>query len=747
MLSNPGFEPPFVSAGQNNPISGNVAIDWNDNSSWADVTVTYSEDTDNPHGGTAAQMVDVQAVVSGAVQLVEPVTVIPGAAYTFAVWLRGEAGMSVNVILQNQNSPYNYYAETSAQLGGDWQQFAATGQINDTGEVLLMIQATAPGTFSVDDASFTDASGQPVSGGVPWPAARFGTLRLWDSGTTWTALEPLRGVWNFAPLDAWVAAAQANGAPDIILTLGQTPAWASSNPDDVNYVGAGAPAPPTNIQDWNDYVTAVAQRYKGRIRYYEIWNEPNDNTYFTGTVAQLAQLTQAAYQILKAVDPQNTVISPAAYSAGYLDTFLATGAGAYVDVVAQHFYTTPPEATGPLIANVRLVMNKYGLGGMPLWDTEGASGDTTTPQAQAAAYITRKYLTDLAYGSGRYDWYTWGNATAFCVGTAQTDPIALTEAGQAYRYLFDWLLGASLTQAVIDPSGTWQIWLTLATGDPAIIVWNPAQNVAFTIPAAIQARTVRDIFGGATAVQGTTITVTDSPVLLTSCCQTTPAIGAVTNSASFAGAVSPGSLATIFGTGFAPQPAQPNSLPLPADLGGVSVSIDGYYGPMLYADSGQINFQVPFEAQAGSATLLVRSPLGMSLEYPLTIAAAAPGIFQLDGNRAVATDAAGTLLTAAHPAAAGSVIVVFLTGIGGLTNTPLDGAGAPLSPLAEATLSAAATIGGANAPIQFLGLTPYYVGLAQANLQVPQLAAGDYPVVITVNGVASAPAMLSVGGQ
>ena len=76
MLSNPGFEPPFVSAGQNNPISGNVAIDWNDNSSWADVTVTYSEDTDNPHGGTAAQMVDVQAVVSGAVQLVEPVTVI-----------------------------------------------------------------------------------------------------------------------------------------------------------------------------------------------------------------------------------------------------------------------------------------------------------------------------------------------------------------------------------------------------------------------------------------------------------------------------------------------------------------------------------------------------------------------------------------------------------------------------------------------------------------------------------------------
>ena len=745
VLSNPWMEPPFASVGQDNPISGNVAIGWNDNSAWADVTVTYSEDTENPHGGTAAQMVDVQAVRSGAVQLVQPVTVIPGAAYTMTVWLRSPSGVTVNLILQNQNAPYNYYASAPAQLDADWSKFSVAGQVGDNGTVLLMIQASAPGTFSVDDVSFTDATGLPVSGGVPWPAARFGTLRLWDSGTAWTALEPLRGVWNFAPLDTWVAAAEANGIPDILLTLGQTPAWASSNPDDVNYVGAGAPAPPSNIQDWRDYITAVAQRYKGRIRYYEIWNEPNDSTYYTGTVAQLAQLTQEAYQTLKAVDPGNTVVSPAAYSAGYLDTLLAAGAGPYVDIVGHHFYTTPPETTGPLIANVRLVMNKYGLGAKPLWDTESASGDTTTPPAQAAAYMVRKYLTDLAYGSIRYDWYTWGRASAFCVGTEQADPRVLTEAAQAYRYMFDWLSGASLTQASIDPSGTWQIGLTLATGDAALIAWNPTQNVQFTIPGTLQARTVRDIFGGATAVQGATVTVTDSPVLLTSCCQTTPTVGGVTNAASFAGNVSPGSLASVFGTGFSAQPTPAAILPLPDDLAGVSVAINGYMSPMVYTNSGQINFQVPFEAQPGSATLMVRSALGMSLEFPLTIDAAAPGIFQMEGTRAVATDAVGTLLTADHPATAGSVIVVYLTGIGSLTTTPLDGAGAPLSPLAEATLSASATIGGANAPIQFLGLTPYYAGLAQANLQVPQLAAGDYPLVVTVNGVASAAAVLAVG--
>jgi uncharacterized protein (TIGR03437 family) len=168
---------------------------------------------------------------------------------------------------------------------------------------------------------------------------------------------------------------------------------------------------------------------------------------------------------------------------------------------------------------------------------------------------------------------------------------------------------------------------------------------------------------------------------------------------------------------------------------------------MLYADSGQINFQVPFEAQPGSATLLVRAPLGMSVEYRLTVGAAAPGIFQFDGNRAVATDAAGKLITADHPAPAGSVIVVYLTGIGSLTATPLDGAGAPLDPVAQATLPATATIGGVDAPIQFLGLTPYFVGLAQANLQVPQVSAGDYPMAISINGAVSAPAILSIGGR
>lgn len=532
-LLNSGFEPPFVSVGVNNSISGNVAVNWADNSSWGvpNPTVTYSGDTDNPHGGTSSQKVSVQNVPAGtAVQLVQSLTVIPGQVYKLTAWMRGDAGMNINLILQDSNAPYTYYGQTTAMLTGAWQQFTTQGLVNDTGSILLMFQASQAGTYWVDDVQFTDSSGAPVSGGVPWPPDRFGTLRLWDSGTSWTLLEPLKGVWNWQPLDTWVAAAEQHGIRDILLTLGQTPPWASTNPDDVNYVGAGAPAPPENIQDWRDYITAVAQRYQGRIRYYEIWNEPNDPTYYTGSVAELAQLTAEAYRILKSVDPENTVVSPAAYQPGYLDQLLQAGIAPNVDMIAFHFYQTPPENSAAAIANVRLVMARNGVGAMPLWDTEGASGDTTVPENLAAAYLVRKYLVDLSFGSIRYDWYAWGKATTFCVGTEENNPQTLTEAGRAFGILLEWLHGASLTSASIDASGTWQIGLawqpegSLTGADTragqlpggmnrGVIVWNPSATVQFAIPGALDAVSQHDIFGNVTRVDGANVPVGASPVL------------------------------------------------------------------------------------------------------------------------------------------------------------------------------------------------------------------------------------------
>jgi hypothetical protein len=92
------------------------------------------------------------------------------------------------------------------------------------------------------------------------------------------------------------------------------------------------------------------------------------------------------------------------------------------------------------------------------------------------------------------------------------------------------------------------------------------------------------------------------------------------------------------------------------------------------------------------------------------------------------------------------VITVYLTGQGAVSNPVTDGTAPPTSPLSSATATATATIGPLNAPVQFLGLAPGFAGLGQANIQVPALPTGDYPLVITVSGLVSASAVISISG-
>jgi uncharacterized protein (TIGR03437 family) len=226
-----------------------------------------------------------------------------------------------------------------------------------------------------------------------------------------------------------------------------------------------------------------------------------------------------------------------------------------------------------------------------------------------------------------------------------------------------------------------------------------------------------------------------------------PAIRYVSDSAGFGPRVAPGSLATIFGSDLAGDTAEAAGFPIPVNLAGTTVSVGGTLAPLLYVSPTQINFQVPSATPAGEAKIVVNGPGGASPEFTFSVSAQAPSIFQYGDNHALAQDDNGLLNSQEAPASVGSYITVYLTGQGAVDNPVPDGEAAPSSPIATATAKAAAKIGPADAIVQFLGITPQFAGLAQANVQVPNLPPGDYPLVITAGDYIGASAIVSIGGS
>ena len=223
-------------------------------------------------------------------------------------------------------------------------------------------------------------------------------------------------------------------------------------------------------------------------------------------------------------------------------------------------------------------------------------------------------------------------------------------------------------------------------------------------------------------------------------------ISGIVNGASFApGApVAPGSIVSIFGSNLATSTAQAVVVPLPTTLLTTSVTINGASIPLYYVSPTQINAQVPFETPPGTAKLAVaiNGTEGPAVSFP--VAATAPGIFQYGTNRAVAVNPDGSINASDHPAKPGEVIVVYMTGQGAVSNPIASGAPALGSPLSMTLATTTATVGGTNAEVLFSGLAPGFVGLLQANVRIPNVAAGAQPLVVTIGGAPSNSALITV---
>ena len=222
----------------------------------------------------------------------------------------------------------------------------------------------------------------------------------------------------------------------------------------------------------------------------------------------------------------------------------------------------------------------------------------------------------------------------------------------------------------------------------------------------------------------------------------------VSNNASFSGgSVAPGELVAIFGSNLgpaAPQVLQVANGEVTTNLGRVQVLFDGTAAPMVLASSGQISAIVPFEVTT-NATTAVQVVYGgaTSATAPVSTATAAPGIFtgNAEGTgKAAALNQDYSYNGASNPAAAGTAVLLYLTGAGAMTPTAVDGSvNGDASLLSEVALPVTAEIGGVPATVLYAGSSVGIVsGVVQVNVLVPSgLASGAQAVTVVIGGVAT----------
>lgn len=251
--------------------------------------------------------------------------------------------------------------------------------------------------------------------------------------------------------------------------------------------------------------------------------------------------------------------------------------------------------------------------------------------------------------------------------------------------------------------------------------------------------TVATILAGPSA-PSITITVT-----LTITVDNRPSITAVVNGASFKPTISPGSWVTIMGKNLSPTVAQATSSYLYASLNGVTAGISGPGGSysllMYYVSPTQINAFEPYEVSpmmfgASSTQLTVTTPIG-STTASVDCEVISPALFVVNSYAAAILYPDNSIIgTAAgmKPASSGSIVSLYGTGFG-QTSPASSNVTGPVNaaPLAS---TPTVTIGGVPAQVLWAGMVS--MGLYQINIQVPMMPGpGDYPVVVTINGVSS----------
>lgn len=365
--------------------------------------------------------------------------------------------------------------------------------------------------------------------GTPVRLPPVGAIRLWDTRTNWSHLQPTAGsAFDFSRLDKFVTLGQTLGA-DVMMTLGGTPQWAALKPSIPGAYGPGTSSPPRSMSEWDDYVRAVASRYRGRIKIYEVINEPslmvpNENceerrSFYCTTADDLVRMVDHTRAVILAVDPGATVTSPGFVHAWRMRDYLAAGGGLGARALDTHIYP-PPSSAGQAKAfrEIRAVLAAKRKSWVPLWNSEAGiplldngfePGERKIEEDDGPGAISRFLVLSAASRFDRVYYYAWDN---FKYGLSTDGGTRPTRAGAAYLKTMSWLLGMRIFPCATE-GNLWSCQLLDGTRRATIVWTDDGQPTSFALSGSTNYRHTLD--GRSTRLgEATAVAVAREPVLI-----------------------------------------------------------------------------------------------------------------------------------------------------------------------------------------------------------------------------------------
>jgi len=334
---------------------------------------------------------------------------------------------------------------------------------------------------------------------LPWPTVSLSAYRTWDTwpAVYWESINTGNGAYDWTVLDAIVSKVISQGA-DIVYTFGRPPTW------------GGYPSA-TNLGPWTDFVKAIVARYCNVIKYWELWNEPNSSTFWSGSTDDIVAMAKVAYPIIH--EAGALVVSPSAQGPKaylWLDDFFKKGGGAFTDIVAFHGYTfSAPEVVVPLIQNVKNTTLAYGQSGKPLWDTEHSFGDATwlygdTPENQSK-WLARFVILEAALGINRSYWFMWDTIDWGNLFDRSTQTIL--EPGKVYKIMYSWLNSNAVSCTLSSDI------YSCAVGTSKAIYWH-TKGLSTTITVDRKYTKTQDMYGVNGTISRRKVKISGIPVLV-----------------------------------------------------------------------------------------------------------------------------------------------------------------------------------------------------------------------------------------